>query len=393
MQNFPYKSFLRNYYLASFFYGFIFAYAIYTVLFNIRGLSVFQISLLLSWWALVAVLLEIPTGALADSWSRRKMLTIAPLFKSLCFITWFFANGNFYLYALGFVFWALGSTFVSGTTEALLYDTLTYAGKKDDYEKVLGRKQSYKWIAVAISTISGGFIASRNLEWAVIFSVAPLILSAFFASRLKEVPKVETTGEVHYLEYIKIAFKEIKTNRVLLYLSVYLLAISIFGELEEFDQLYYQLAKLPIFAFGIAGFLWSASNAIGAYYAYKLKKFSWVFYLLPLVSGVFLVSVAKYPGIPMIGLLFASYLITTPLRVLVESNIQRNISSVSRATVTSASHLGIGLFAVLLAPIFGLIANIWNLQAIYLTTGVFMLVFAIWVFAVRNKVAVKTANG
>jgi MFS family permease len=135
MQNFSYKSFLRNYYLTSFFYDFIFAYAIYNVLFNIRGLTVFQISLLLSWWALVAMLLEIPIGALADYWSRKKMLTIAPMVKSVCFVIWFFAKGNFYLYALGFVFWALGSSLVSGTTQALLYDTSVYAGKKMSMKK------------------------------------------------------------------------------------------------------------------------------------------------------------------------------------------------------------------------------------------------------------------
>lgn len=86
MQDFFYKSFLRNYYLTSFFHQFIFAFAIYTVLFNIRGLSVFQISLLLSWSALIKVLLEIPTGAMADSWSRKNMLIIAPISKSVCFI-------------------------------------------------------------------------------------------------------------------------------------------------------------------------------------------------------------------------------------------------------------------------------------------------------------------
>lgn len=393
MQNFSYKTFLRNYYLTGFFYQFIFAYAIYTVLFNIRGLSVFQISLLLSWWALVAVLLEIPTGALADSWSRRKMLTIAPLIKSLCFVTWFFAQGNFYLYAFGFVFWALGSSLVSGTTEALLYDTLTYDGKKNDYEKVLGRSKSYQWIAISLSTLSGGFIAGYNLDWAVGFSVVPLILSALFAFRLKEMPKVETTGEVRYLGYIKIAYAEIKTSRVLLYLFVYLLAMSVFGHIGEFDQLYFQLAKLPLFAFGIAGFLGSASSAVGTYYVYKLKKFAPVFYLLPFISGVLLVFVAKYPSIPMIAVLLTSYFISSSLTVLVESNLQHNISSISRATVTSASKLGINLFAAVVTPVFGLIARVWNLQAIYLTTGVFMLVFAVRVFSIRNKVAVKTANG
>jgi MFS family permease len=385
MQTFSYKSFLRNYYLASSLYDFVFAYAIYTVLFSIRGLTVFQISLLISWWALAAMLLEIPTGALADYWSRKKMLIIAPVVKSVCFVIWFFAKGNLYLYGLGFVFWALGSSLVSGTTEAILYDTCVYSGKKDEYVKVSGRKKFYFNVALGIAIISGGFIASYNLDMAVIISVVPLFLSAFFASRLTEVPRVEMTGKVNYLEYIRIAFNEIKTNRVLLYLIAYLLSISIFGLLEEFDQLYYQLARLPIFAFGIAGFLWSVSNAIGAYYSYKLKRFASVFYLLPFISGIMLVFVAKYPSIPMIGLLFVSYLITTPLSVLIESNIQQTISSVSRATVTSVSALFLNMSGVILTLLFGIISKIWNLQAIYLTAGVFMLVFAIGVFTVRNK--------
>lgn len=341
----------------------------------------------------MAMLLEVPTGALADYWSRKRMLTIAPLIKALCFITWFFASGNFYLYALGFAFWALGSSLVSGTTEAILYDSVVYADKKEEFEKVLGRKKFYFNVALAISTISGGFIASYNLDWAIIFSVVPLILSAFFALLLSEVPKIETTGEIHYLEYIRIAFNEIKSNRVLLYLSIYLLAISIFSDLEEFDQLYYKLAELPIFAFGIVGFLWSSSNAVGALYAHKLKKLSSIFYLLPFISGILLVFVAKYPSVPMIGLLLASYFITTPLRVLMEGKIQHNIASISRATVTSVSNLFMNFFGVLLTPIFGLISKAWNLQAIYLTTAVFMFVFAMWVFMVRNRVAVKTANG
>ena len=102
MQN-KYKSFLRNYYLSSSLYDFIFAYAIYNVLFHIRGLSVFQISLLLALWAFMAMVLEIPSGALADYWSRKKLLVIAPLIKSICFVVWFFANGNFYLYARVFI--------------------------------------------------------------------------------------------------------------------------------------------------------------------------------------------------------------------------------------------------------------------------------------------------
>lgn len=83
---------MRNYFLACFFEDFVFAYAIYNVFFNIRGLSVFQISLLLGWWALTVLVFEIPAGTMADRWSRKKMLVLAPMIKSGCFIIWFFAR-------------------------------------------------------------------------------------------------------------------------------------------------------------------------------------------------------------------------------------------------------------------------------------------------------------
>lgn len=394
MQSIFYKTFLRNYYLTSFLENFVFAYAIYNVFFNIRGLSIFQISLLLGWWALSALVFEIPTGALADRWSRKKMLTLAPLLKSGCFLIWFFADGNFYLYGLGFMFWGLSESFISGTTQSLLYDHLKYSEKIDDYEKVLGEKTFYSHIALAISLISGGFIASYNLGWAILFSVIPLLLSAFFASLIKEVPKAKSTEETRYLEYIKIAFQEVKTNHVLFYLFVYFGVIFItFGTLDEFDQLYYYLINLPIFAFGIAGFIWSSLNAIGAHYAYKLKDKTWIFYLFPFISAFCLMIVSKFPSVPIIILLWLSYFLAAPLYVLMESKIQRNIKSISRATVTSINAFFLNLFGVILAPVFGLISKVWNLQAIYLTVALLLFVFAFWVFIVRNKVAIKTANG
>lgn len=389
METREYKSFIRNYLLSSSLYDFVFAYAVYNVLFKIRGLSVFEISLLLSWWALVGMLLEVPSGALADYWSRRKLLVIAPLIKSICFITWYFADGDFYLYGLGFLFWSTGSSLVSGTTEALLYDELTAFDRKDEYEKVLGQKNFLYHISLAVSTVTGGFIAHYNLDWALIFSVIPLCLSSFFALLIKETQKAKPVEDVRYLEYISLAYCEVKSNKVLLVLLLYSFGISIFGDIEEFDQLYYQVSGLPIYAFGLVGFLWSVLNSIGSYYASRLKNAPRVFYIFPLASAVLLFLVGLRPGIPMIILLLLSYFITSPLNVLIDSRIQHNIKSVGRATVTSVSTLFINLFGVFLTLVFGVISRIWNLQAIYLSTAFFLLAFAIWAFAFRKYFALR----
>lgn len=177
------------------------------------------------------------------------------------------------------------------------------------------------------------------------------------------------------------------------YLFTYFGVVFItFGTLDEFDQLYYHLVRLPIFAFGIAGFIWSSLNAVGAHYAYKIKDKNWIFYLFPLLSAVGIIIAARFPSIPVIGLLWLSYFLAAPLQVLIESKIQRNIKSISRATVTSINVFFLNLSGALLAPVLGFIGKLWNLQAIYLSMGILLFVFAFCVFLVRNKTAVKATD-
>jgi MFS family permease len=385
-----YRRFLRYYYLTHFWYDFIFAYAVYTVYFSLRGMSVMDISLLLSWWSITSMALEVPSGALADTWSRRKLLVLAPLIKLLCFVVWFFAKGQFWLFALGFLLWSLGSSLRSGTSEALLYDTLVHHGRREEYEKALGRREFYFHLGLAISMVTGGVIASYRMDWAILFSVAPLLLSAFFALRLEEPPKVESTGEVRYLEHLRLGFREIRSNRALLYLMIALWGLSVFGVLEEFDQLYYHLVGLPIPMFGVVAFVGSLLAALAARVAYRLKGRGWALYLLPLTSAALLVPVWRYPSLPMIGLLVVSCAITTPALVLVDSRIQHSIRGVSRATVTSAVSLLLELPVRNLA--FGLIGTVWKLQAIYLAGALLLLALSVWASGVRKQMNVTVAE-
>lgn len=387
------RRFLRCYYLAHFWYDFIFAYAIYTVFFSLRGMTVFQISLLLAWWTLTSIVLEIPTGALADSWSRRKMLALAPLIKALCFLTWFLAGGNFYLFALGFLLWSMGSTLTSGTSEALLYDTLVHYGKSAHYERALGRRRFYFYIGLAIAGISGGLIASYRIDLAILLSVIPLLLSAIFAYQIEERPKAKSTGEVRYLQHIRLALREMKSNKPLLCLLIYLLGISVLWDLEEFDQLYYQLAGLPIWAFGVASFAGSSFSALGARAAHRMKHRTCVMYALPFGSAVLLVLVSRFPSIPVIGLLLLAYVAIIPVEILVESRIQHSITGVSRATVTSATMLLVGTFGIGVPIVFGLISKVWNLQAIYLLSAIQLLALSVWAFGARKPGGLGTMVG
>ena len=94
-------------------------YAFYTILFIERGQSETRIALLLAIWSIFTILFEVPSGILADRWNRRNMLAIASVLQGICFIIWFFSN-TFFMFAAGFIVWALACAFSSGTEESLI---------------------------------------------------------------------------------------------------------------------------------------------------------------------------------------------------------------------------------------------------------------------------------
>jgi MFS family permease len=144
----PLLRFLRAYYAYVFLFDFMLCYAVYTALFQLRGLSVSEIGVLLAFWSASAIVLELPSGALSDHFDRRWLLAAAPLVKALTFVCWGFADGNFWLYGLGFLFWSAGQALYSGTKEALLYERMEAAGRASDYDQAVGRDSAAESIGM-----------------------------------------------------------------------------------------------------------------------------------------------------------------------------------------------------------------------------------------------------
>ena len=79
-------------------------YPVYVLLFGDTGLTVGQISGLFVLWSVTAIVLEVPSGAWADTVSRRLLLCLAPLLTGACFALWVLAP-SWWAFALGFVLW------------------------------------------------------------------------------------------------------------------------------------------------------------------------------------------------------------------------------------------------------------------------------------------------
>lgn len=72
----------------SFFQDLALVYPVYMILFQDRGLDFLQLSWLLAIWGVPVLLMEVPSGILADLWSRKWTLVIGMVLKGAGFLVW-----------------------------------------------------------------------------------------------------------------------------------------------------------------------------------------------------------------------------------------------------------------------------------------------------------------
>ncbi|MFC9893152.1 MFS transporter [Nocardia sp. NPDC127579] len=175
-------------------------YALYALLFAEHGLNTAQISSLLAMWSLTAFVLEVPSGAWADTVSRRMLLVLSAALMALGFIIWTVAP-SYLGFALGFVLWGAAGALESGTFQALLYDELVTRGARSAYPRIMGYARAAQEISVVVAIMAaaplyawGGYAL---VGWS---SVAVAVLHTGIACTLPRAPVAVSAGAVAELE-------------------------------------------------------------------------------------------------------------------------------------------------------------------------------------------------
>ncbi|MBO5129642.1 MAG: MFS transporter [Oscillospiraceae bacterium] len=112
--------------------------AIWVVLLAARGFSLWQIGLAEGIFHIVSLICEIPSGMAADLMGRRRSMAAAGICGLVSALLMAFAEG-FAGVCVSMAFSALACTFVSGSDEALLYDSLLQAGREQEHLRVNAR--------------------------------------------------------------------------------------------------------------------------------------------------------------------------------------------------------------------------------------------------------------
>ncbi len=130
----------------------------------------------------ICVVLNIPTGALADVIGRKKTLIIGRVFllgSSIGFAIMSSPTGAW----VANILWAIGFSFQSGADQALLYNTLKGAGLEKSFFKIEGCATGSRLILVAFCSLAVGFLAGINMRlplfMSIPFMLIPLVASFF----------------------------------------------------------------------------------------------------------------------------------------------------------------------------------------------------------------------
>ncbi len=333
-------------------------------------LSIFKITILESWCMLCMLLVEIPTGGIADYLGRKKTMQMGLVVQALGFAV-YVSMPNFYVYMLGEALVAIGFSLISGTDEAFIYDTLKSLGKEDEAKKVFGRAESMGLAGIMVAAPTGSIIAQKfGLQYPMLLMFVPLVIGFVILFFLKEPLAEERNKErKNFMGTIKSGVAVFYRHRVLKILAADLVVITTMGfvmlwlyqmMLKEagVNILFYGVVNTGIVIFEIV--LLNSYGVLEKLIGSKKRLLSisaFVIGIMYLVSGF----TVFFPVTILAIFLIAGFAMTR--RPLLISYLNKYIPSEERATTISSMSMLVSLSKMVAFPIVGFIIDNVSLKA------------------------------
>ena len=361
--------FLARVYAFKLFDALILIVPLYMVMFADAGLTPVQISICLIAWSAVNFVLQVPSGVIADRYSRRAILAIAQLGRGAGF-AWF-VYPHFWGFLVGLLLWGAKSAFTSGAFEALLYDELKARGEAGAYTRVFGRTRAVQSAGVLLAALGSAAVAHFGYRPALLASAGSAVLALVAALALPKAPVRASGAETDYLGHLRqglaISFREPVVLNILVFSAI---VLALGAALEEFWPIFG--AKVGLTRPVIALFV-GAQNAIEALVSLAAHRLSNLrprgFYALFALGGAVLIAAAAaFKPSAMILLALYSGLMKL-IAVVFEGRLQHAIGSAQRATIGSVKGFlaQIGITALYVG--FGPVAQATSYRIAFMACG------------------------
>lgn len=385
------ESNIRKFYIYRFFQAMFLVGPIFVLFLTDNGLSITQVMFLQAYFYVILLLLEVPSGAFADKYGRKKSIILSSLLVFLGQLIYAFGY-NFIVFMIAETVYAIGVSLWSGIDSAFLYDTLKNLKKENEFKKVFGTYYAINYVFLGLGGIVGSYLANYNLRLPFWISLIPLGIAFFIPFSFTE-PKIYKKVKTNYWQHIKKSISYSIMHKKLRLLLIYSFFITGITEVIWFlFQPYFVKIGIPVYLFGIVFFGFSIMAAIGARYAHRIefklgeKK---TLFLIPLFLGISYIIMGRY-SIILISLIafFIAAFFYGGFHPIIEDYYNRHVKSFNRSTVVSFKNFLDGIGYAVFAPLLGVITDFYSLEAAFILSGIIVLsniIFLIIMYLIGNR--------
>ncbi len=251
-------------YIGKFFLSFVLWYSIEKLFLRSIGIDNFGISFITVVILISCTLAEIPSGIIADRWSRKGSMILSGIFLGISSLM-AGASDSIFMYATAVAIWGLHDAFASGTSASMLYDALLEEqGHARNFNRILGLYETVGGVALIVSNFLGGWIGGYSLQMTFYLTIIPIAISVICHLIYRDAKLNREVADEKIIQHTKNTFKCVFKSKSLIWLMIItMLIFSIQKINREYYQLWYIALLAPTIIFGIAGSLIEGLSGVG----------------------------------------------------------------------------------------------------------------------------------
>ncbi len=248
-----------------------------------KGATLSNISIIAGIYSLTVVVLELPTGILADVIGRKKIFCLSLIVSLIGYSVILIGHGMIFL-CIGKIFYGASRALSSGSFDALFIDSYIETFGMDKLHKVTARLSVLDSLGLSLGALTGGLlpmfssslnqslgIYDLNLIIEIFFIIIVLLLSVIF---ITENTNSEIKKHISLKNHMKVSSFIIMKNEIIKYIFISTFSTGFFLlTIETYWQPHFT-ALLPdnsmYWLLGVISFLYFASSIFGSIISEKL---------------------------------------------------------------------------------------------------------------------------
>jgi len=358
---------------------------------SLTQVAIIDIAILIS-----ALILELPTGALADLIGRKKSICISFFVSGLAYFLFAYAD-SFYWFLIAGLGFGLGDALLSGSLEALVFDTLKQNKKEHTFSEVNNKNSLIFNYSIFVAIIVGGLIFEKHYHLPSILTGASMIIAGLVSSRFIE-PDIDSEKFTlkNYLLQTRMGFKELFKDKQTRDISLFYILVGAFTWPIVLSFKNFALVDLGVSEKNI-GFILAFVSIVAVQILHILikkkvfEKMRVVFLLPAILLSIFL-PLSYFYQVPSIIIMIFFVMIASSMRWNVLGRLSNQCySSKNRATAISSLSMMISLAYIAVLIVFSVLNEHTQhaIKIIFLIMGLGSIIFLL---PISLKLAKKYHN-